>query len=151
MLGLFKKKSLLSPEDNKRVVEAIRATEQLTSGEIRVYMESRNPLVSTIERAQHVFLQMNMQETRQRNGVLIYVAIKDREVAVIGDIGIHEQVGEAFWHHQVQQMLGFFKHNHIADGVIKCIAEIGNVLIEKFPYDAATDKNELPDDIVFGK
>ena len=151
MLGLFKKKSLLSAEDNKRVVEAIRSTEQLTSGEIRVYMESRNPLMSTIERAQLVFLKMDMQQTRQRNGVLIYVAVKDREVAVIGDQGIHEQVGEVFWQHQVQQMLGFFKENHIAEGVEKCIAEIGNVLINKFPYDAATDKNELPDDIVFGK
>ncbi len=151
MLGLFKKKPLLSQAENKRIVESIKATEQLTSGEIRVYVESRNPLMSTIERAQHIFLQMNMHETRQRNGVLIYVAIKDREVAVVGDIGIHEQVGEEFWNHQVQQMLRFFKENHIADGIIKCIAEIGNVLIEKFPYDAATDKNELPDEIVFGK
>ena len=151
MLGLFKKKSLLSSEDNKRVVEAIRATEQLTSGEIRVYLESRNPLVSTIERAQEIFLILNMQATRQRNGVLLYIAVKDHEVALIGDEGIHQLVGTEFWNTQVQQMIGFFKENHLADGIVKCVAEVGNVLIEKFPFDPHTDKNELPDDVVFGK
>jgi uncharacterized membrane protein len=151
MLGLFSRKSLLSTEDNKRVVEAIRSTEQLTSGEIRVYLESRNPLVSTIERAQEIFLQLNMQATRQRNGVLLYIAVKDHEVALIGDEGIHQLVGSEFWNTQVQQMIVFFKENHLADGIVKCVAEVGNVLIEKFPFDAQTDKNELPDEVVFGK
>ena len=151
MLGFFNKKSLLSEADNKRIVEAIRATEQLTSGEIRVYMESRNPLVSTIERAQIIFLQLNMHATAQHNGVLLYVAVKDKEVALIGDQGIHEQVGTEFWNFQVKQMIGFFKENNLADGMVKCIAQVGEVLIEKFPYDPLTEKNELPDDGVFGK
>lgn len=151
MLGLFKKKPLLSSADNKRILEAIRATEQLTSGEIRVYVESRNPLVSTLERAQSIFIQLQMQATRERNGVLLYIAIKDREVALVGDEGIHHRVGIEFWNQQVKQMINFFKENQLADGMVKCIAQVGDVLIEKFPFDPLTDKNELPDDIVFGK
>lgn len=151
MLGLFKKKSLLPLADNKRIVEAIKATERLTSGEIRVYIESRNPLVNTLERASELFFKMQMQNTIQRNGVLLYLAVKDKEVALFGDEGIHQKVGTAFWNQQVSQMIQLFKNNQLADGIVKCISEVGNVLIEKFPYDASVDKNELSDEIVFGK
>ncbi len=151
MIGFFKKKSLLSEEDNNRIVEAIKSTEQLTSGEIRVYMESKNPLLSTIERASEIFIKMQMHQTKQRNAVLLYIALKDKEVALFGDEGIHQQVGSDFWNRQVSQMIQLFKENSIADGIIKCVAEVGNVLIDKFPYNSLEDKNELPDDIVFGK
>jgi len=151
MIRFFNKKSLLSANDNKRIVEAIKSTEQLTSGEIRVYIESRNPLVSTIERASEIFFKMHMQETAKRNAVLLYLAVKDKEVALFGDEGIHQQVGHEFWNQQVSQMLSLFKENNVADGIVKCIAEVGNALIEKFPYNSAEDKNELPDDIIFGK
>jgi len=151
MFGLFTKKLILSEEDNKRVVAAIKSTEQLTSGEIRVYIESRNPLMSTIERAAAIFFEMQMQQTRQRNAVLLYVAFKDREVAIFGDEGIHQQVGTEFWNHQVAQMITHFKNNNLANGLVQCIATVGNTLIEKFPYNSTDDKNELPDDIIFGK
>ena len=151
MLGLFKKKSLLPSADNKRIVEAIKASELLTSGEIRIYIESKNPLVNTLDRASELFFKMQMQNTRQRNGVLLYLAIKDKEVALFGDEGIHQKVGTEFWNLQVSQMIGLFKNNQLTDGIVKCISEVGNVLIEKFPYDATEDKNELPDEIVFGK
>ena len=104
MLGLFKKKSLLPLADNKRIVDAIKSTEQLTSGEIRVYIESRNPLVNTLERAAELFFKMQMQNTRQRNGVLLYLAVNDREVALFGDEGIHQKVGTDFWNQQVNQI-----------------------------------------------
>ena len=151
MLGLFKKKSLLPSADNKRIVEAIKATELLTSGEIRVYIESKNPLVNTLERASELFFKMQMQNTIQRNGVLLYLAVKDKEVALFGDEGIHQKVGTAFWNQQVNQMIQLFKNNQLADGIVKCISEVGHVLTEKFPYDASIDKNELSDEILFGK
>lgn len=151
MLCLFKKKSLLSSQDNKRIVDAIKATEQLTSGEIRVYIESRNPLVNTLERASELFFKMQMQNTQQRNGVLLYLALKDKEVALFGDEGIHQKVGSEFWNAQVAQMIQLFKNNQFTDGVVKCIEEVGHVLNEKFPYNADIDKNELPDEIIFGK
>ena len=151
MLKWFKKKSLLSPENNKRIVEAIKSCEQLTSGEIRIYMESKNPLVSTLERATEIFTNLQMHTTKQRNAVLLYVAVKDREVALFGDEGIHQQVGTDFWNNQIAQMISHFKENNLTDGIVKCIAEVGSVLVEKFPYNSSEDKNELPDDIILGK
>lgn len=151
MLRWFRKERFLSAADNQRIIEAIQATEQLTSGEIRIYIESKNPLVNTLERATEIFTRTNMHNTRQRNAVLLYIAVKDREVALYGDEGIHQQVGTAFWNDQVVRMIGHFKQNNLTDGIVACLAAIGDVLIEKFPFDAAIDKNELPDDILFGK
>ena len=151
MFGLFKKKPLFSDAENARIVEAIKSSEQLTSGEIRIYIESKNPLVSTIERASEIFFNLKMQETAQRNAVLLYLAYKDKEVAIFGDEGIHQQVGTEFWNNQVKQMVLLFKENNLSEGIVKCITEVGHVLIEKFPHQGIMDKNELPDEIVFGK
>jgi len=151
MFGLFKKKPLFSDAENTRIVEAIKSSEQLTSGEIRIYIESKNPLVSTIDRASEIFFNLKMQETAQRNAVLLYLAYKDKEVAIFGDEGIHQQVGTEFWNNQVKQMVMLFKENNLTEGIVKCITEVGHVLVEKFPHQGIMDKNELPDEIVFGK
>jgi uncharacterized membrane protein len=151
MFGLFKKKPLFSDAENAKIVEAIKSSEQLTSGEIRIYIESKNPLVSTIDRASEIFFNLKMQQTAQRNAVLLYLAYKDKEVAIFGDEGIHQQVGTEFWNNQVKQMVMLFKENNLSEGIVKCITEVGHVLIEKFPYQGNMDKNELPDEIVFGK
>ncbi len=151
MFGLLKKKSIFSEEENNRIVKAIQSSELRTSGEIRIYIESRNPLMSTIDRAKAIFQQLQMHETQQRNAVLLYLATKDREVAIFGDDGIHQQVGSAFWTKQVEQMIGLFKENNLVDGIVKCVEEVSQVLIEKFPHQGQADQNELPDEIVFGK
>lgn len=151
MFNFFRKKFSLPEADNRKIIAAIKSCEQLTSGEIRVYIESRNPQVNTIERASELFFKMQMQNTRQRNGVLLYLAVKDKEVALFGDEGIHQKVGTEFWNQQVGQMISLFKNNQLTDGIVKCISEVGHVLAEKFPYDATEDKNELSDEIVFGK
>jgi uncharacterized membrane protein len=132
-------------------VEAIGVAEKETSGEIRVYVESRNYLVDPVERAKEVFLQLKMHETEHHNAVLIYIAIKHREVAVFGDDGIYKEVGKEFWEEAVKDMIMHFKGNNIIHGIEQCIKRIGQTLKEKFPYDASTNKNELPDDIVFGE
>lgn len=150
MFGLRKKQHLnLAKQD--QLIKAIQASEKKTSGEIRVYIESKNYLVNPLERAAEVFFQLNMHHTRQRNGVLIYVAVKHREVAIFGDEGIYQQVGQEFWNSQISKMLEHFKKQDLTTGIISCISDVANVLIDKFPYDPLLDTNELPDDVVFGK
>jgi hypothetical protein len=92
-----------------------------------------------------------MNDTKERNAVLIYLAIKHREVALFGDEGIHLRVGQAFWEEEVRKMVLIFSNQEISKGITQCIATIGSVLSKEFPFDGLTDKNELPDEIVFGK
>ncbi len=146
-----KQKEFFAVEEKERIVEAIRAAEARTSGEVRVFVESRCRFVDPLDRAQEIFFQLKMNETELHNGVLIYVAVKDKQVAVFGDEGIHQKVGEPYWNDVLKKMLFSFRQNNIASGIQQCVHEIGEALLFYFPYNKDTDKNELPDDIVFGK
>ncbi len=151
LFPFFKKKNLLSDAEEALVVEAIRKAEKNTSGEVRVYVESHCRFVDPVERAMEVFYGLKMNDTDDHNGVLIYVALKDRQLAVYGDAGIHKRVDKDYWLHAVQQMLKYFnKEDHVA-GICETVCTIGKTLEKEFPYDAKDDKNELPDEIVFGK
>lgn len=149
--SFFKKKNFFTEEENSNIVEAIRNAETNTSGEIRVYIESKNPLINPLERAAKVFTKLKMEKTHHRNGVLLYLAAKDKEVALFGDEGIYKTLGTDYWNLEVNKMLNHFKENNLADGIINCIQQVGKSLSEKFPYIPSEDKNELPDNIVFGK
>ena len=154
-MGIFsflnKPTQFFSAEERDQIVRAIGTAEKETSGEIRIYVESHNPLVNVMERAAEVFIKLKMEQTAERNAVLLYMAIKDKELALFGDEGIYKRVGAEFWDNAVKNMLAEFSNNNLSNGIEKCILHVGQTLKEKFPYNALTDKNELPDDIVFGK
>lgn len=153
-MGLFSFKKKIpiffSEEEKTNIVEAIRQAELTTSGEVRLFVESSTKFVDAIDRAEELFFKLEMDETEHRNAVLVYVAMKDRQLALFGDEGIYEALGPAFWNAAVKEMLADFSGDKVSEGLQKCIKKIGQVLTEKFPYEAETDKNELPDDIIFG-
>ncbi len=151
MFSLFKKKDIFTVHENERIVAAIRNAEKRTSGEVRIFIEPKNPLVDPLERAALIFFKMEMDETHHRNAVLLYIATKHKELALYGDKGIHEKVGTGYWQNEVQEMLQNFRNNNLVDGIVNCITHIGETLSEKFPYIPTEDKNELPDEIIFGK
>jgi uncharacterized membrane protein len=140
----------ISPDDNQRIVAAIRNAERRTSGEIRVYLESKCRYVNPIDRAAELFFGLRMEQTAQRNAVLVYVAFQDHQFAIFADQGIYTALGSDYWDHEARKMLQHFRQHDYADGLVAVIADIGEALAEHFPYDRQNDKNELPDDIVFG-
>jgi uncharacterized membrane protein len=150
-IPVFSRKDFFSEQEKKQIVAAIGAAEHQTSGEIRVYVESRCRFVDPIDRAAEVFSFLKMNKTVGHNAVLIYLAVKDRQLAVFGDQGIHDKVGEVFWQQEVLHMLSHFQKDHYADAVAQVVTDIGQALKQHFPYDGQTDLNELPDDIVFGR
>jgi uncharacterized membrane protein len=153
MFSLFrpKQQKFFSAEEETKIVDAIRAAEQQTSGEVRLYIENKNRFVNPLDRAAEIFLQLKMHETANRNGVLIYVAMQHHELAVFADEGIYNKAGQQFWNNAVQTMISEFKKDNYAEGLVEVIHKTGQLLKTHFPYDSATDKNELPDDIVFGR
>jgi len=146
-----KKKEFFAEEEKVLIVEAIQKSEQRTSGEVRVFIESHCRYVDPLDRAAEVFVNLKMDATEERNGTLVYIAVKDRQAAVLGDEGIHKKVGQKYWEEEVNKMMLLFKEKNLAHGLVQCITDIGEVLHQHFPYNRETDKNELPDDIVFGR
>ena len=151
-MGLFsfKRKELFTEEEKNRLIHAIRLAERLTSGEIRLFVENRCEYVDPMDRAREAFLSLGMDKTRQRNAVLLYIALRDHQFAILGDQGIHDKVGADFWQREALLLREHFSSNKIIEGIEVCVKEIGESLLHYFPYEAG-DANELPDDIVFGR
>lgn len=151
MFGLFRrKKKFFTDIEQAMIVEAIRQAERRTSGEVRVYVESRCSYMDALDRAIELFAELGMTSTKERNGVLVYVALKDHQLAVYGDEGIHQKVGGTWWKQEVMKMIREFNQEDYALGIAHCVQDIGNALQHHFPYDRA-DRNELTDDIEFGR
>ena len=146
-----KNKIFFTKEEQEVIIEAIRNAERQTSGEVRVFVESKCSYMDAVDRAAELFFKLEMDETEQRNAVLIYLAFDDHQMAVFGDEGIHQKVGTAFWHNEISQMISAFNRNDYALGLKQCITDVGEALHTHFPYDHKTDKNELPDEILFGR
>jgi uncharacterized membrane protein len=138
---------LLSEKDESAVLAAIRAAEARTSGEIRVHVERRcggNAMAS----AGRWYRRLGMDATRQRNGILFYVAVDDRAFAIVGGAGIHAKVGDPFWEALRDAMRDAFAKGEPAAGLTGAIDEAGRRLAEHFPR-GSDDRNELPDEISY--
>lgn len=140
---------LLSREDEGRVVEAIRAAERRTSGEIRVHVEARCK-GEALDEAAGVFERLGMTRTAARNGVLVFLAVDDRKFAIVGDRGIHGRVGAAFWGGLRDRLAERLREGRAADGLVEVVESIGAELGRSFPR-AGEDRNELSDDLSYGR
>ncbi|NCI51290.1 TPM domain-containing protein [Sediminibacterium roseum] len=147
---LFKKKEYFTAEQQEQVVNAIRQAETATSGEVRIYIETKCKTAVPLERAMAVFQSLKMDQTRDRNAVLLYIAMGSRKLAVYGDEGIHKIVGQNYWDGTIAQLAMHFKNGNMTAGIVEALTDIGQKLQKHFPY-LEGDKNELPDEMVFGK
>ncbi|MEO6872372.1 MAG: TPM domain-containing protein [Chthoniobacterales bacterium] len=141
-------KHFLGQLDHARIVKAIGDAEQATSGEVRVFVQ-RGEVEDPVAAARTQFEKLGMTATRQRNGVLIFVAPRSQKFAVIGDEGIHQRCGDGFWQHLVDAMALHFRAENFTDAVVHAIERIGELLSEHFPR-LPDDKNELPDAVEEG-
>ena len=139
--------TILNREEDRRVVEAIRQAELDTSGEIKVHIEN-HCRGNVEERSLVVFNHLKMNETQQRNGVLIYLAVKDQKFAILGDEGINKVVEADFWNDIRDMMTVAFKEGRFADGLEQGIKRCGEKLKAYFPYQS-NDVNEIPDEISY--
>lgn len=137
-------------EENKlQITNAIRVAELNTSGEIRIHIE-KYCKGDVLDQAAYVFGKLEMHKTKLRNGVLFYLAIEDRKFAILGDTGINQKVSDDFWEKTKEVVLSKIKEGELTMGLAKGILLAGEQLKEHFPYQV-DDKNELSNDISFGK
>jgi uncharacterized membrane protein len=143
------RRQLLRNIDAARVKEAIARAERRTSGEIMV---SVAPIFwgSVEKAAQKAFVRLGIVQTKEHNGVLIFVVPGRKKFMVLGDSGIHAKVGQEFWEAVALQLSGHFRKGDFTGGLVSAVDIIGEKLGLYFPYDAATDVNGLPDDVDFG-
>jgi uncharacterized membrane protein len=152
-MSLFRpRKELLTPAEQERVVSAIRASEAKTTGEIRVFVESKCSYMDAMDRAVELFSKLGMEATERRNAVIVYLAVTDRQFAIYGDREIFEKAGgPVFWERAAIELKAYLREGTYGEGLAVCVEELGRALALHFPHDPAVPRNELPDEIVFGK
>ncbi len=137
--------TFLTAAEERRVLDAIRAFEARTSGEIRVHLAG-GTRADVLAEARETFERIGMTATAQKNGVLFFVAVAARRFAVLGDEGIHAKVEDAFWQRLAHDVEARFRTGDVAGALVHGIETAGAALVEHFPHQAG-DRNELPDDI----
>ncbi|MEI6684396.1 MAG: TPM domain-containing protein [Bacteroidota bacterium] len=142
-------KDFFSKQDQDDIRQAIMNAELDTSGEIRVHIENTCS-GEVMDRAAFVFKQLNMHKTARRNAVLIYLAVKNRRFAILGDSGINKVVPANFWDDIKANMLNQFREGRFTEGLIEAITATGLHLKTNFPHQQ-DDVNELSDELSFGK
>ncbi len=140
---------LFSSEEKAQITAAIQSAETRTSGEIQVHIEN-HCRGQVLDRAAAVFETLKMYQTKDRNGVLVYLAVLDHKFAILGDKGINAVVPTDFWESTKELMLSHFRQGKFTQGLIEGIHLAGEQLAAHFPYDQTGDKNELSDEVSFG-
>lgn len=145
---MSKLEDFLSAAEEQEVIQAIRTAESNTSGEIRVHLEAHSN-IDPFERAAEVFDFLHMNNTKLSNGVLIYVAVEDRTLVILGDSGINEVVPQDFWESTKDLIIDGFRAGNIKQGLVEGIIMAGTQLKKFFPVQGSND-NELSDTISVG-
>jgi uncharacterized membrane protein len=142
---MSKTKDFLTKQDEQEIVSSIVEAEKNTSGEIRVHIEEHSEK-SPLDRAQEVFFELKMNETKDRNGVLFYICVSDKKFAIIGDKGINDVVESDFWDSTKDTVIANFKEGNFKKGLVEGILQAGQRLKHYFPYQS-DDTNELSNEI----
>lgn len=145
---------LFSEADFAAIADAVARAEAATAAEIRVHLERRVHRLpgqrgDALRRARKVFTHLGMQLTAERHGVLIYLALDDRKLAIVGDEGIHGRVGDTYWQAVRDLMVAKLSEGRALDAVLSGVAEVGRVLAEHFPR-RPDDRNQLSDQVSLG-
>jgi uncharacterized membrane protein len=135
----------MSEADLDAVTRAIAVGEASTSAEIRVHLDHRCP-GDPVARAIQVFERLGMHRTAGRNGVLVYAAVRDRKLAVIGDQEVHARVGDAYWRDLAEAVTRHLGEGRPRDGFVHAIGELGLVLNRHFPR-SPDDRDELSNQV----
>lgn len=138
----------MSAEEEQEIVQAILEAEKNTSGEIRVHIEAHTRL-DHFDRAKEVFHLLKMDNTKEENGVLIYVAVNDRKFVIYGDGGINKVVPKDFWNTTKDAIEAQFKQGYFKQGIIDGILKAGSELKSHFPWNS-NDTNELSNEVSKG-
>ena len=142
-----KARDFFTAEQQQQIVHAIKQAELKTSGEIRVHLEEKSG-GDAYGRAVKLFSSLKMDKIELHNGVLIYLAVVDRQFAIIGDSGIHAKVRQEFWDSMKEAMVSHFRNEDFTGGLIAAIKSAGEQLQQYFPR-SSDDKNEMTDEISF--
>ncbi|MCS7077841.1 MAG: TPM domain-containing protein [Bacteroidia bacterium] len=143
-------KELLKKLDTALIVQTISEVESNTTAELRIHIEDTTHNQEVYARAKQCFKQLGMTQTTERNGVLIYIAVADHKLAILGDKGIYEKINPNYWVEIKDNLIKSFKKEEYTQGIVEAIKKIGKILSEYFPNTTGNKRDELSNEISIG-
>jgi uncharacterized membrane protein len=131
--------------DQQRVLDAIAAAEQETSGEIRVHIQPKAG-GEIRDVAERTFERLGMTKTALRNGVLLFIACEEQRFTILGDQGIDAKVSAGFWDDIAAKLTLRFKAREFTEGIVEAVRNAGDALRHDFPRGEG-DVDELTNEI----
>ncbi len=141
---------VLSRAALKRIESAIRRSEALHRGELRFAVEAGLELLPLLkgltprQRAIEAFSRLNVWDTEENTGVLIYLQLADRDIEIVADRGISAKVEQATWDVICRRMEEAFRVRRFEQGMLDGVREITALLVRHFPA-RGVNPDELPD------
>lgn len=142
----MKKADFIQRLDHPLIEQAIARAEAASSGEIRVVVMHR-PAPDPVADAQAAFRRLGMGKTRERNGVLLFVAPESQTFAIIGDEAVHGKCGQPFWDELAAVLQSAFARGEFTAGIVTGIDRAGALLAAHFPP-RSDDIDELPNTVI---
>ena len=109
---------------------------RLAEGEIERIVELR---------AAAAFVEEEVFDTRDRTGVLLFVALFEHRFLVLADAGIRERVEEGVWSEIVADTVQGFREGRARESLVRAVERVGGLLEAHEVPRREDDVNELPD------
>jgi putative membrane protein len=94
-----------------------------------------------------LFLDRGLAGLPARNGVLLLVALAERQVEIVADRAIDELAGSAEWQRIVEVFTSQARSGDVARALEAAILDLGRLLARHYPAGAG-DRNHLPDRLI---
>ncbi|MCP3958962.1 MAG: hypothetical protein GY719_14015 [bacterium] len=97
-------------------------------------------------RAEAAFLDEEVFRTRDRTGILIFIALFEHRALILADSGIHEKVAEGQWQRLVVSLTSGIRADRTVEALEETILACGRLLEEHGVSRRDDDRNELADE-----
>lgn len=141
-------KSMLTEGERETIAQRIEESEKQHTAEIAIAIESRLPWsylsrrARARERAWGVFGKMQVWDTPQNNGLLIYLLYADKRIEIVADRALAQVIDQSKWDAWVGML---YEHAHAGTwgaGLLQVIDELDQILRQHFPQtNAYSDEN----------
>ena len=138
----------LDAKEKALISAAIAEMEARTTGEIHVHVIGRAGGDDILDYTRKKFMDLGLDKTAGRNGVLILVSHLDHQFAIWGDEAVNAKAGQALWPRAAEVLKSHLAQGRHGEAIEACVREVGQELAAHFPQDKpGPEPNQLSNEV----